>query len=137
MCMSVHVAVLTISEQRAVGIMGLRNIAMEPSRIAQCLLIQKKGDKGNMKTPVDPSCRANTHIQGNYRQVSFPSHSLPDVLKELYTCTRYKQNTGINACCARLSPGTEIKHGPQNTSYKPNQKNDKTRQDKTRQQLAW
>src|SRR4029434_7010791 len=34
MCMwaiVVHVAVLTISEQRAVGIMGFRNIAMEPS----------------------------------------------------------------------------------------------------------
>src|SRR4029434_9243945 len=33
MCMwatVVHVAVLTISEQRAVGTMGLRNIAMEP-----------------------------------------------------------------------------------------------------------
>src|SRR4029434_9446596 len=33
MCMwaiVVHVAVLTISEQRAVGIMGFRNIAMEP-----------------------------------------------------------------------------------------------------------
>src|SRR4029434_7486799 len=34
MCMwaiVVHVDVLTISEQRAVGIMGFRNIAMEPS----------------------------------------------------------------------------------------------------------
>ena len=47
--MSVHVAVLTISEQRAVGIMGLRNIAMEAFRIAQCLLIQTKRDKENMK----------------------------------------------------------------------------------------
>ena len=85
-----------------------------------------------MKAPVDPSCRANTHIQGNYRQVRFPSHRIPEVLKELYTCKRYKQNTGINACCARLCPGTEIKHGPQNNSYKPKQKNDKTRQ-----QLVW
>ena len=30
----VHVAVLTFSEQRAVGIMGFRNIAMEPDKLA-------------------------------------------------------------------------------------------------------
>src|SRR4029434_5712054 len=56
MCMwaiVVHVAVLTISEQRAVGIMGLRNIAMAPPPLGP--ILAHKGIVASPQPPVSQS----------------------------------------------------------------------------------